>query len=101
VFSPHGIIVSKSNLVTAVKVSASLLRRTLPTTVVFLLAIFLLSKGLDILWLIPSETSWMLLVGIIGHAFVATGLLASSFVYYRDAVRWVHSLVKPGRVPAV
>jgi len=98
VFTPHGIIVNRDNLIAAVRASASLMRRTLPTTMLFLLAAFLLSKGLDILWLIPEEDSWLLLIGIFGHGFVATGLLASSFVYYRDSTLWVRRLVKAGRV---
>jgi hypothetical protein len=98
VFTPHGIIVNRDNLIAAVRTSASLMRRTLPTTMLFLLAAFLLSKGLDILWLIPEEDSWLLLIGILGHGFVATGLLASSFVYYRDSTLWVRRLVQTGRV---
>ncbi len=88
VFSPHGIVLNQENFFNSMKISADLIRRTLPTTTLFILAVFLLSKGLDILWLVPSDTSWLLLVGIFGHAFVTTALLASSFVYYRDALRW-------------
>jgi hypothetical protein len=31
----------------------------------------------------------MALIGVIGHAFVTSGLLAATFVYYRDASRWI------------
>jgi hypothetical protein len=34
-------------------------------------------------------SSWLAFIGIVGHAFVVTGLLAATFVYYRDATRWV------------
>ena len=101
VFSPHGIVINQNNFFTSVKVSANLTRKTLPTTVLFILVIFLLSKGLDILWLVPSETSWLLLVGILGHAFVTTGLLASSFVYYRDALQWMREMLKVRNLTAV
>jgi hypothetical protein len=100
-FSPHGIIANQANLLTAIKLSANLIRRTLPTSVLFLLAIFLLSKGLDILWLIPNETSWLLIVGILGHGFVTTSLLASSFIYYRDSLRWMVPSGQPGRVALI
>jgi len=50
---------------------------------------------------VPSETSWLLLVGILGHAFVTTGLLASSFVYYRDALQWMREMVKVRNLTAV
>jgi hypothetical protein len=77
------------------------MRKTLPTSVLFILTVFLLSKGLDILWLVPTDASWLLLIGILGHAFITTGLLASSFVYYRDALRWMQDMVKIGNVTTV
>ena len=101
VFSPHGIVLSQKSFFDSVKISVNLTRKTLPSTVLFVLAVFLLSKGLDILWLKPTETSWLLLVGILGHAFITTGLLASSFVYYRDALRWMREMVKIRNLKAV
>lgn len=97
VFSPHGIVLNQKSFFDSVKISVNLTRKTLPSTVLFVLAVFLLSKGLDILWLEPvkhAETIWFLLVGILGHAFITTGLLASSFVYYRDALRWIREMVE-------
>ena len=101
VFSTHGIVINQNSFYTSVKVSANLTRKTLPTTTLFILVIFLLSKGLDILWLVPPETSWLLLVGILGHAFVTTALLASSFVYYRDALQWMREMLKVRNLTAV
>jgi hypothetical protein len=34
----------------------------------------------------------MLLVGIFGHAFISTTLLAASFVYYRDMSDWLQNV---------
>jgi hypothetical protein len=101
VFSPHGIVLDQKSFFESVKISVNLTRKTLPSTVLFVLAVFLLSKGLDILWLRPTETSLFLLVGILGHAFITTGLLASSFVYYRDALRWMREMVKIRDLKAV
>ena len=101
VFSTHGIVINQNSFFTSVKVSANLTRKTLPTTTLFILVIFLLSKGLDILWRVPPETSWLLLVGILGHAFVTTGLLASSFVYYQDALLWMREMLKVRNLTAV
>jgi len=101
VFSPHGIVLNRNNIFKSIKVSVNLLRKTLPTTILFILAIFLLSKGLDILWLVPTESSWLLLIGILGHAFVTTSLLASSFVYYHDALNWIQEMVKTRNVTTI
>jgi hypothetical protein len=56
--------------------------------------ILLISQGLDLLWQVPPQTSWFTLIGLIGHAFIVTGLLAASFVYYRDAGYWVDNLLQ-------
>lgn len=101
VFSPHGIVLNRNNIIKSIKMSVDLLRKTLPTTLLFIMAIFLLSKGLDFLWLVPKETSWLLLIGILGHAFVTTSLLASSFVYYRDALNWIQEMVRVRNVTTV
>jgi len=36
----------------------------------------------------------MMIVGIIGHAFITSGLLASSFVFYRDGIHWMGDRIK-------
>ena len=101
VFSPHGIVLNQDNFFESVKISANLARKTLPSTTLFVLAAFLVSKGLDILWVNPDEVSWLLLIGILGHAFVTTGILASSFVYYNDAIRWIREMMKLREIKAV
>jgi len=55
----------------------------------FALIAIVISQGMDLIWLIPSADNWMALVGIFGHAFISTGLLAASFIFYRDMSTWV------------
>jgi hypothetical protein len=93
-FSPHGIFVNHENMFASVKASFRLTRYTLPTTGLFFLMVLLISKGLDLLWQVPPQTSWLTLIGLVGHAFIVTGLLAASFVYYRDAGYWVDHLLQ-------
>jgi hypothetical protein len=33
-----------------------------------------------------------MILGLAGHAFVTTGLLSASFIYYRDTDSWIRSL---------
>jgi hypothetical protein len=89
VLSPFGIFVHQDKMWTSVLRGARLARFTMPTTLLFALVIIVLSQGLDMLWSMPIETSWFSLVGVIGHAFVATSLLAAGFIYYRDAANFV------------
>lgn len=69
-------------------------RMTLPTTALFILSIFVISEGLDILWRVPAEKSWLTLIGVGGHAFITSALLAASFIYYRDADLWTQGTLR-------
>jgi hypothetical protein len=88
-FTPHGIFVRRQNAFYSIFTSLRMARFTLPTSALFVLCVFLLTTGLNYLWSVPSGDSWMLLVGIAGHAFITTALLAASFVYYRDMNTWL------------
>lgn len=93
-FCPHGIFLKRQNIFASIWGSLQLTRFALPMSSLFVLAVFLLSFGLNFLWSVPPEDSWMTLVGILGHSFVAAALLASSFVYYRDMTAWVQNAIE-------
>jgi hypothetical protein len=90
--SPHGIFLYRSSAFNAMKRSVNITRLTFPYTGLFFLAVFVLSQGLNIVWRIPPEGSWFTLVGLIGHSFITTGLLAASFIYYREADQFTSKL---------
>jgi hypothetical protein len=87
IFSVHGIFVNGQRPINSIMFSVRLVRFVLPGTGLFILTSFILYAGLNILWQAPAETSWMALVGILGHAFIVTSLIAASFLYYRSGIR--------------
>lgn len=91
-FSPHGIFMRQENAFLSVYTSLRLARFTLPTSSLFVLSVLLIAYGLNYLWSIPSSSSWMAFVGIAGHAFITTSLLAASFIYYRDMQIWLQTV---------
>lgn len=91
-FTPHGIFVRNQNAFYSIFTSLRMARFALPTSGLFVLCWFLLTIGLNYLWSVPPEDSWMTLVGIGGHAFITTALLAASFVYYRDMNSWLQTV---------
>lgn len=93
-FTPHGIFVRKQNAFYSIFTSLRMARFTLPTSGLFVLSVILLTTGLNYLWSVPPDDSWMLLVGIAGHAFITTALLAASFVYYRDMNAWLQTILE-------
>lgn len=93
-FIPHGIFVRRQNALYSIFSSFRMARFTLPTSAMFVFTIFILTTGLNYLWSVPSSDSWMMLVGIAGHAFISTALLAASFVYYRDMNAWLQIVIE-------
>ena len=103
-FWPHGVFIKQQNVITSILSSVQMMRFTLPTSSLFVLTVFMLTFGLNFLWSIPPENSWMTLLGIFGQSFVATALLAGSFVYYRDMNIWLQAVIeklRPNVVPRV
>lgn len=94
VFSAHGIFVNREKMTASLMKSVYLTRLTLPVTMVFLFLAFLASVGLNRLWMAPEEDSWLMVIGLIGHAFVANGLLSASFIYYKEADQWVQKITR-------
>lgn len=99
-FWPHGIFVKNQNFLVAAWSSLQMTRFTLPTSSLFVLSVLMLSFGLSYLWNVPPENSWMTLFGIFGHAFVTTGLLSASFIYYRDMSAWLQKVLEQVRSAA-
>ena len=88
-FTPHGIFVRRQNAFISIYSSLRMIRFSFPTSGLFVLSAFLLARGLDLLWSVPNNDSWLTLVGFAGHAFITTVLLAASFIYYRDMTDWL------------
>jgi len=91
-FTPHGIFIRKQNALHSIASSLRMIRFSLPTSGMFVLSVFILSRGLDIFWSAPKSDSWLALVGFAGHAFITSAMLAASFVYYRDMGDWLEKV---------
>jgi len=98
-FSSFGIYLRRQNVFMSFLSSFQLTRFALPASSLFVLTMFLIGAGLNFLWAIPANDSWLTLVGILGHAFIMTALLASSFVYYRDTTAWLQTVFEKLRAP--
>ena len=93
-FSPHGIFMKKIRARDAVFQSMHLARMFMPNTGLMIFLIILIGQGMNVIWLLAEWDSWMALVGIAGHAFISLGLLAATFVYYRQGTDWLEKRMK-------
>jgi len=87
-YIPHGIFFSKLSFPEAVTRSFKMASWSSTLTVRFILFSIILSLGLNMIWAIPEQSSWMILISIFGHAYISTALLAGSFILYRELDRW-------------
>jgi hypothetical protein len=94
IFSPHGVFVENQTIGKSITTSVRLVRNFLPGTGLFILTAILLYQGLNLLWGTAPDTSWMTIFGLFGHAFISTGLIAASFVYYRKGMAWMESKMR-------
>jgi hypothetical protein len=94
VFSPHGIFAAGQNAFRSMMISLRLVRALFPGVGLFLLSAIVLAQGMGVLWRLAPETSWLMVAGLFGNAFIGTSLLAASFIYYRGAASWASQFRK-------
>jgi hypothetical protein len=87
-FTLHGVILQRRGLFGALGDSLRLVHLSLPHTAGLYITIVVLNFGLGVVWNIPADDSWLLLLGLVGHALVSTALVAATFVFYQDRYRW-------------
>ena len=97
-FSPHGIFVTQQRVVPSMILSSRMVRFFLPGTGTFILMCALISEGLNLVWAVPPSNSWLALIAILGHAFVTTGLIAATFIYYREGFAWMQHQLQTAAV---
>lgn len=93
IFTPHGVFLFGQNLIQSMLTSINVVRTSMGKTAWFILFSYILIAGLDYLWQSPAVDNWFLLVGILGHAFVVSGVIAGSFHYYLDATQFTQTLL--------
>ncbi|MFW5714053.1 MAG: hypothetical protein ACOCYU_05225 [Brevefilum sp.] len=93
VFTPHCIFLYRQNLIAAMMTSINVVKTSMGKTAWFIIISFILIEGMDMLWRTPDVDNWFLLIGILGHAFVVTAVIAASFHYFLDATRFTQSIM--------
>ncbi len=87
-FTLPGIVMQRRGLFGAVWDSVRLVQVSLPQTAGLYFAIMAISVGLSLVWNLPPDDSWLMLIGVVGHAVVSTALVAATFAFYKDRYRY-------------
>jgi hypothetical protein len=87
-FALHAMLLQRRSLFGALWDSARLVQFSLPQAAGLFVVIVIVNYGLSLVWNIPPDDSWLLLLGVAGHALISTALVAATFVFYQDRYRW-------------
>ncbi|MEI6288948.1 MAG: hypothetical protein WCP19_00820, partial [Chloroflexota bacterium] len=93
-YSFFGIFANSQNALASTRTSIRMLRYGLPPLGWFTMLVILISQVIDMLWRAAPADSWMMGVGIFGHAFVSTSLLAASFIYFKELNSWIETALE-------
>ncbi|NMA12186.1 MAG: hypothetical protein GX933_03235 [Chloroflexi bacterium] len=55
----------------------------------FIVQVIVISQGLKLIWTIPQTNSWLMLIGILGNAYIVTSLIGASFLLYWNYQKWI------------
>ena len=86
VFVIPGLLVGERGLWQATWESFVLMKVQSPSIMGLIVLILVIYEGLSVIWSLPLLDSWSLLIGILGHSCVATGLTAATFIFYQERV---------------
>lgn len=89
-FTPHGIIRYRLGIWGAIKQSIRVVRFNFFGSTGYLLTAFLIMwVSTYKVWSLAQEDSWIFALAIIGHAFIATMLIAGSYVFFQGRREWL------------
>jgi hypothetical protein len=50
--------------------------------------VVLVNSALQLIWRLADTGSWLVVLGMIGNAFISTGLIVATFVFFKDRYRY-------------
>ena len=98
-FVDGAIFVAESGVFLAIRQSFQTVRRHFWSALGLILVSVIIGIGMSIVWsrLVPTGLPWVILASV-GNAYIATGLIAASFIYFRDRSAVAEPTSQGGRV---
>jgi hypothetical protein len=89
-FSIHGIVLKGFGILRSMLESVFFVRMNFVSSVLFLFSVcgitYLFRRYI---WSLPANESWLMVLALFGHAFVAATLLVASYVFYQERREWL------------
>lgn len=87
-FTIHGFMLHEKSLPGAIWDSVRVVQWNVTATMVLALLFVMLNLGMNYVWSMAPAGSWLTIASIIGNAFISTGLIAASFIFFKDRYRY-------------
>lgn len=99
VFSPHAIVQDDKTLKASLVLSRMAVKPYYLKVANFLMLSIGLSYLSNLLWNLPKDGSWFLLVGALGHALITTTILVASFHFFNLSKKLATQKLKTSEEP--
>jgi hypothetical protein len=84
-FAPEAIFISRVGPIQAIRRSVAVVHAGVWSALTLAILITVILVGMGQVWLaFASQASWGLALGIVGNAYIASGLVATSMLFYRE-----------------
>ncbi|MFN8632604.1 MAG: hypothetical protein U0893_02030 [Chloroflexota bacterium] len=84
-FAPDAIFISRVGPIQAIRQSAAVVHAGIWSALTLAILITVILIGMSQVWIaLAGQASWGLALGIVGNAYVASGLVAASMLFYRE-----------------
>ncbi len=86
-FVVYAIVMADAGVLRSIWISANIVQRNLLSTFGFILLSYLIGAGMLVIWQQLEQIPFGSVMSIIGNAFIGSGLIAATFVFYQDRYR--------------
>jgi hypothetical protein len=93
-FAVEALLLSDVGPVQAIRLSIAVIASNFWMAILFIGLTFLITLGLPIAWQLVAANPAGLAVGIVGNAYIGTGLAAAGFLYYQERLQRLQSAAK-------
>jgi uncharacterized membrane protein len=87
IFTLHSMFLNRRNMLAAMWDSIRVVQWNMLPTTILLILVTAIYFAMNIIWSLADRGSWLTLAAMGGNAFISTGLIAATFVYYKDRYR--------------
>lgn len=87
-FTAHSMFLNDRNILASMWDSMRVVQWNMPATLGLLALVLTIYWGMQYIWRMADPGSWLSLAAIGGNAFISTGLITATFVYFKDRHRY-------------